>query len=107
MAHDSVTTDSRGQRSSTESTPYRRLAPVDALRRLKPGEGVLVYGHLLPAQLRLRPYYRDPELGRRAAHPDPANADGDEGLWEDDAVVVEEDSPAQTTTHLWGEVAQP
>lgn len=67
VARDSTTRDASGLRSSTESTAYRRLAPVDALRRVVPGEGVLLYGHLPPAQLRLRPWYDDAELSRRAA----------------------------------------
>ena len=66
VPRDSVTRDAAGMRSSTESTTYRRLAPVDALRRVVPGEGVLIYGHLPPAQLRLRPWYGDAELRRRA-----------------------------------------
>ena len=55
VARDSTTRDASGLRSNTESTTYRRLAPVDALRRVVPGEGVLIYGHLPPARLRLRP----------------------------------------------------
>lgn len=66
VAKDSKTSDSAGRRSRTESTTYRRLAPVDALRRTAPGEGVLVYGHLPPAQLTLRPWYEDRRLKRRA-----------------------------------------
>jgi type IV secretory pathway TraG/TraD family ATPase VirD4 len=59
-----------GRRSISEHTTYRRAAPVDVLRRIRPDEAVLVYGSELPAHLRLRPYYRDPELRRRAALPD-------------------------------------
>ena len=66
VTRDSTTRDASGLRSSTESTAYRRLAPEDALRRVVPVEGVLVYGHLPPAQLRLRPGYKDAELSRRA-----------------------------------------
>ncbi len=62
----SVTTGPDGRRSSTASTSMRRLASADALRRLRPGEGVLVYGHLPPARLRLRPYFADRALRRRA-----------------------------------------
>jgi type IV secretion system protein VirD4 len=79
VPRDSVTRDATGMRSSTESTTYRRLAPVDALRRVVPGEGVLIYGHLPPAQLRLRPWYGDAELRRRAQTalpPPPAAAPG-------------------------------
>jgi len=66
VTRDSTTRDASGLRSSTESSTYRRLAPADALRRVVPGEGVLVYGHLPPARLRLRPWYQDARLSRRA-----------------------------------------
>jgi len=61
----STTVDSSGARSTTEAPSLRRLAPADALRRIPPGEAVLVYGHLPPAHLRLRPWFREPELCRR------------------------------------------
>lgn len=62
----STTTDADGRRSTTRSVSSRRLAPADALRRIRPGEGVLVYGHLPPARLRLRPWFADRHLARRA-----------------------------------------
>jgi type IV secretion system protein VirD4 len=53
--HDhSVTISGGGARSTTRSQRERRLAPDAELRRIKPGEGVLVYGHLPPARIRLR-----------------------------------------------------
>ena len=58
-----------GARSRSVSTTWRRLAPTDELRRVRPGEGVLVYGHLPPVRIRLRPWYRVRALRRRA---DPA-----------------------------------
>jgi type IV secretory pathway TraG/TraD family ATPase VirD4 len=61
-----VTVDGGGGRSTTESVTARPLAPADALRRIPPGEGVLVYGHLAPARLHLRPWYREPILAKRA-----------------------------------------
>lgn len=62
----SVTADLRdGRRSTSTSVAYRRLAPPDELRRIRPGEGVLIYGHLPPARLILRPWYRNRELRRR------------------------------------------
>lgn len=65
-----VTHDLRsGGRTRTEATVLRRLAPSDQLRRVEPGQGVLVYGHLPPVRLRLRPWYRDRTLRRRAAVP--------------------------------------
>jgi hypothetical protein len=38
---------------------------VEDLRRLRPGEGVLLYGHLRPTPIRLRPYYDPHEQARR------------------------------------------
>ncbi|MBF6554547.1 MAG: type IV secretory system conjugative DNA transfer family protein [Acidimicrobiales bacterium] len=51
--------------STTRSPSVRRLAPPDALRRIAPGEGVLVYGDRPPARLRLRPWFSDPGLRQR------------------------------------------
>ena len=50
----SITRGERGEHSTTESTGYRSLAPAHALRGVRPGSGVLVYGHLPPARLTLR-----------------------------------------------------
>jgi type IV secretion system protein VirD4 len=66
VAQTSVTTDPDGRRSVTQASLYRRLAPAHALRRIAPGHGVLVYGYLPPAELRLRPWHDDRELARRA-----------------------------------------
>jgi hypothetical protein len=38
---------------------------VEDLRRLRPGEGVLLYGHLRPTPVRLRPFYEPQEQARR------------------------------------------
>ena len=51
----SLTIDPTGGRSTTRSRRERPLAPDADLRRIRPGEGVLVYGHLPPAKVRLRP----------------------------------------------------
>jgi type IV secretion system protein VirD4 len=56
---------SDGRHSLNESTSYRPLLPVEDLRRLHPGEGVLLYGHLRPVPIRLRPYYTPREQARR------------------------------------------
>jgi type IV secretory pathway TraG/TraD family ATPase VirD4 len=61
-----VSLDGRGRRSRTEAAVVRRLAPPDALRRMRPGTAVAVSGHLPPIRLRLRPWWREPELRRRA-----------------------------------------
>lgn len=58
----STTVDANGGRAVTTSSSVRRLAPFDWLRRLPPGEGILVYGHLPPIQLRLRPFFADRRL---------------------------------------------
>jgi hypothetical protein len=56
----------RPGRSTTVSATYRRLVPADALRRLVPGTGVLISGHLPPALVTLRPWYADRALSRRS-----------------------------------------
>ena len=38
---------------------------MEDLRRLQPGEGVLLYGHLRPTPIRLRPFYQPREQHRR------------------------------------------
>ena len=57
---------SDGRHSLNESVGWRPLLPVEDLRRLRPGEGGLVYGHLRPTPIRLRPYYTRAEQRRRA-----------------------------------------
>ncbi|MGH9036119.1 MAG: type IV secretory system conjugative DNA transfer family protein, partial [Acidimicrobiia bacterium] len=59
-----------GRRSVSEHTAYRRAAPADVLRRMRPNEAVLVYGSELPAQVRLRPWFDDTGLRERAGRPD-------------------------------------
>jgi type IV secretion system protein VirD4 len=69
---ETVTSDLRdGRRSTSSSIAYRRLAPADELRRIRPGDGVLVYGHLPAARLSLRPWYEDGTLRQKAATPAP------------------------------------
>jgi type IV secretion system protein VirD4 len=57
VALPSVTRDPRGGRSTTSTTGPRRLLPPEELRCLALGRGVLVYGTLPPARLRLRPWW--------------------------------------------------
>jgi type IV secretion system protein VirD4 len=59
-----------GRRSISEHTAYRRTAPVDVLRRMRPNESILVYGSELPAHLRLRPWFGDAGLRATAGRPD-------------------------------------
>lgn len=57
-----------GRWTRTEATALRRVAPSSVLRRLPPGEAVLVYGACPPARLSLRPYF-EPEPGARWGEP--------------------------------------
>jgi type IV secretion system protein VirD4 len=61
-----TTRGGRGGPSTTRSPSIRRLAPPDGLRRIAPGQGVLVYGDLPPARLALRDWFSDPGLRARA-----------------------------------------
>jgi type IV secretory pathway TraG/TraD family ATPase VirD4 len=54
-----TTLGGRSGPSTTRSPTTRRLAPPDALRRIEPGGGVLLYGDRPPARLRLRPWFED------------------------------------------------
>ena len=63
---DSTSVDAHGLRSWTTSATSRPLAPPDAIRRLPPGEAILLYAHLPPVRLVLRPFYRDRRLVRQA-----------------------------------------
>lgn len=63
---DSHTTDSSGRRSSTTAGHWRRLLPPEAACRLNDGDAVLLYGNLPPARVRLRPWYTNRRLRRRA-----------------------------------------
>lgn len=67
VMHSSVTRGAQGTRSTTESMAMRSVAPANVLRSIRPGEGILVYGHLPPARLRLRPWFKDKLLRNRAA----------------------------------------
>ena len=51
-----------GRRSISEHRTYRRMAPVDVIRRIPSGEAVLIYGSELPAHIRLRAWFTDPRL---------------------------------------------
>jgi type IV secretion system protein VirD4 len=58
----SVTRGAYGSRSTTESIAMRSIAPANVLRSIRPGEGVLVYGHLPAARIRLRPWFKEKSL---------------------------------------------
>jgi len=51
-----------GQRSRTESSTWRALAPANVLREAEPGTGLLVYRSLAPARVELRPWFSDAGL---------------------------------------------
>ena len=51
-----------GFASSTEGSTYRDLTPANVVRGARPGEALLVYGHLPPARLSLRPWFADRAL---------------------------------------------
>jgi type IV secretion system protein VirD4 len=52
----------RGEGESPRAARPRSVSPADALRWISPGHGVLLYGHLPPAYLTLRPWFRDRQL---------------------------------------------
>ncbi|HEX8752970.1 MAG TPA: type IV secretory system conjugative DNA transfer family protein [Solirubrobacterales bacterium] len=58
----SETAGEQGRRTATVSSDYRDLAPANVVRGARPGSALLVYGHLPPAQLSLRPWFEDSEL---------------------------------------------
>ena len=61
--------DADGRRSTSEHIAYRDLAPEYLLRQMQPGHGVLVYGHLPPSEITLRPWFNEPRLRERATRP--------------------------------------
>ena len=67
VGYESHTRGEHGSASRTRGTRSQRLAPADAVRGIPPGEAILVYGHLPPARLRLRPWYRERSLRGLAA----------------------------------------
>ena len=66
----SETRGESGRRSTTTSSTYRSLAAADRLRQSRPGHALLLYGHLPPAEIALRPWYADRSLLRLAAAED-------------------------------------
>jgi type IV secretion system protein VirD4 len=60
----SRTVDRYGSSSTTDAYSPRRLVPPDALRRLPPGSGLLVYAHLPPVRIRLRKPVSDSSFNR-------------------------------------------
>ena len=56
----------RGDSRREESVATVPLVPPAALRRMHPGDALLIHGTLPPAHVRLRPWYRDRRLRKRA-----------------------------------------
>jgi type IV secretory pathway TraG/TraD family ATPase VirD4 len=55
--------DPGGKGDAARSAPRSRGAsPAEALGWISPGNGVLLYGHIPPAPITLRPWFRDREL---------------------------------------------
>ncbi len=61
----STTWGDAGSVSTTLHPTSRRLLPGDALRRMPPGHGILLYGHLPPVHIGLRPWFDDQQLCSR------------------------------------------
>ena len=55
-----------GRDSRTLSARHRPLLPAERVRQLRPRQAVLIYGHLPPVKIRLRAWWRSPELTRRS-----------------------------------------
>lgn len=64
---ESRTRNTDGRHTVTESTRHRPLAPTSTLRRSDTGTGVLIYGNLHPAKLKLRPWYEHRVLRSHAS----------------------------------------
>lgn len=58
----SRTDGEHGRGTTTEGDAYRDLVPPGLLRSAEPGSAILVYGHLPPARIRLRPWFREASL---------------------------------------------
>ncbi|MEZ4588702.1 MAG: type IV secretory system conjugative DNA transfer family protein [Gemmatimonadales bacterium] len=52
--HRSETADDKGGAARTQASIYRELTPANVIREATRGTGLLVYGHLPPAKIRLR-----------------------------------------------------
>lgn len=67
LDRESVTIGMDGRRSSTTAGQWRRLLPGEQARTMEAGRAVLVYDNLPPIKLRLRPWFRNRVLRRRAS----------------------------------------
>lgn len=55
-----------GRRTETEGSVYRMLAPPNTIRQGRTRSALLIYGHLPPAWIALRPWFGDRELSALA-----------------------------------------
>ncbi|HET7417273.1 MAG TPA: type IV secretory system conjugative DNA transfer family protein [Solirubrobacterales bacterium] len=60
----SETAGEGGRGSSTQGSAYRALTPANVVREGRPGTGILLYGHLPPTRMDLRPWFKDPRLSK-------------------------------------------
>lgn len=58
----SETAGEKGRTSSTEASTYRALASASVVRGAQPGTALLIYGHLPPTRISLRPWFVDRDL---------------------------------------------
>jgi len=58
----SRTAGEQGRNSLSTGDTYRDLAPANLVREADPGSGLLVYGHLPPAKIGLRPWFEERTL---------------------------------------------
>jgi type IV secretion system protein VirD4 len=65
-----------GRDQEPEPARTRHTSPAEALRWVAPGQGVLLYGHLPPAYLTLRPWFRDRRLTAMVAPTEGAERSG-------------------------------
>lgn len=74
----SRTAAEKGRSSTTEGETFRNLAPPSVLREARPGTGHLVYRHLRPTNISLRPWFKERKLKelRRAS---PESCRGERG----------------------------
>lgn len=64
----STSISAQGEKSTTDSKQQRTLASGAYLRRMKFGEGIVVYGQLSPAKLILRQWFKDRVLKHMVEH---------------------------------------
>ena len=66
----STTSGGPGGPTRTDALARRPLVTPDGLRRIAPGEGLLIYGGLPPAHLTLQSWFEDPVLAARGRRHD-------------------------------------